>query len=351
MKYIARLISIVTAFALLFAAYGGRVDPTIWLLPSLATLALPVVAIVAIAVMVLLALFKQWRAVVVIFGALLLSWPTLRLISPLNLTSPKADPEASQLKVLTMNVTEFNWLGNEEPSKNMRYILDQDADIVVIQEGLVYFRYEQLPTVAPMLDELYKKYPYRKEAFFDVGILSKYPFTEVKSPILATDDLNYFIKAWDVDVPGDDIRVISMHLSSLRFNNNDSQIFESINVPSGRKRRIKSVAKKLGDGFRKHVPQVEAMRKLVDETVGDVLVMGDMNDTPGSYAYRTLCGEDLRDAWADIGFGPIYTFHANHLYVKIDHILYRGRLKPIVCRRDKEGESDHYPMVAVFERE
>ena len=94
MKYIARLLAIITAFALLFAAYGGRVDPTIWLLPSLATLALPVVAIVAIAVMVLLALFRQWRAVVVIFGALLLSWPTLRLISPFNITTPKANPDA-----------------------------------------------------------------------------------------------------------------------------------------------------------------------------------------------------------------------------------------------------------------
>ena len=351
MKFIARLLAIILAFALLFAAYGGRVNPTIWLLPSMATLALPVVAIVAIAYMVLLMIFKQWRAAVIIFGALLLSWPTLQLICPFNISHPKVDPDAAQLKVLTMNVTQFNWLDNEEPSKNMRYILDQDADIVVIQEGLVYFRYEQLKPVAPMLDELYKKYPYRKEAFFDVGILSKYPFNEVRTPILAKDSINYFIKAWDVDVPGDDIRVISMHLSSLRFNRNDSQIFDSINVPSGRKRRIKSVAKKVGEGFRNHVPQVEAMRQLVDETVGDVLVMGDMNDTPGSFAYRTLCGEDLKDAWADLGFGPSYTFRANHMYVKIDHILYRGELKPLLCRIDKEGESDHYPMVAVFERE
>lgn len=351
MKYIFRLIAIVASFALLLAAYGGRVDPTVWILPSMATLALPVVAGVCLLLLLLLVLFRQWRSAVVLVGALLLSWPTLRLISPLNISSPKGTPGSQQLKVLTMNVTEFNWLGNEQPSKNMRYILDQDADIVVIQEGLVYFRYEQLPTVKPMLSELYKKYPYRKEAFFDVGILSKYPFDEVQTPILATDALNYFIKAWDVDVPGDDIRVISMHLSSLKFNQNDSQIFDSINVPSGRKRRIKSVAKKLGDGFRKHVPQVMAMRKLVDETVGDVLVMGDMNDTPGSFAYRTLCGDDLRDAWADTGFGPVYTFRANHLYVKIDHIFYRGNLKPLSCRRDKQGESDHYPLVAVFERE
>ena len=350
MKYIARLLAIIAAFALLFSAYGGRVDPEVWMLPSLATLALPIVTVVVLSLLALLLLFRQWRAAVVIVGALMLSWPTLRLISPFNLGHRDAQEDKTQLKVLTMNVTEFNWNDGDHPSKNMRYILDEDADIVVIQEGLVYFSYEHLKTVKPMLQELYKKYPYRKKHFFDVGILSKYPFEEVESPILAQDTLGYFIKAWDVDAPGGNIRVVNMHLSSLRFTVNDSQVIESINLPSGRKKRIQSVAQKLDVGFRSHARQARAMRQLLDETAGDVLVMGDMNDTPGSFAYRTVCGDDLRDAWADTGFGPIYTFHAHHLYVKIDHILYRGDMKVLSCRRDKEGESDHYPMVAVIER-
>lgn len=350
MKYIIHLLAIVLAFVLLLSAYGGRVDPVVWNLPSMLTLALPVVAILAIVMMVLLAVFKQWRAAVVLLGALLLSWPTLRLISPFNIGHPKADPEKTQLKVLTMNVTEFNWQKGNEPSENMRYILDQDADIVVIQEGLVYFSFENLSTVKPMLQELYKKYPYRKKEYYDVGIISKYPFTEVKSEVLSQDTLNYFIKAWDVEAPGGDLRVVNMHLSSLRFTKNDSQVIESMNVPSDRKGRIKSVAQKLGYGFVTHSRQAKAVRQLLDETSGDVLVMGDMNDTPGSFAYRTVCGEDLHDAWADTGFGPIYTFHAHHLYVKIDHIFYRGDMKVLSCRRDKEGESDHYPLVAVFER-
>lgn len=250
-----------------------------------------------------------------------------------------------------MNVTEFNWHQGDSPSKNMRYILDQNADIVVIQEGLVYFPYEKLNTVKPMLDELYEKYPYRKKPYFDVGILSKYPFTEVSSPALEQDTIGYFIKAWDVEAPGGDLRVVNMHLSSLRFTGNDSQVIESMNTPSGRKHRIASVARKLDTGFIIHAGQTAALRQLLDETEGDVLVMGDMNDTPGSFAYRTVCGDDMRDAWADTGFGPIYTFHAHYLYVKIDHILYRGNLKPLSCRRDKEGESDHYPLVAVFQRD
>ena len=350
MKYIFHLLAIVLAFLLLLSAYGGRVDPVIWTLPSMATLALPVVAIIAIVMMVLLAAFKQWQSAVILFAALLLSWPTLRLISPFNLSHPKADPDKQQLTVLTMNVTEFNWQKGEEPSENMRYILDQNADIVVLQEGLVYFSYENLKTVKPMLEELYEKYPYRKEAYFDVGILSKYPFTEVKSQAISQDTLNYFIKAWDVDAPGGELRVVSMHLSSLRFTANDSQVIESMNVPSDRKRRIKSVAQKLDNGFIVHSRQAKAIRELLDETTGDVLVMGDMNDTPGSFTYRTVCGEDLRDAWADSGFGPVYTYYGHHMYVKIDHIFYRGDMKVLSCRRDKAGESDHYPLVAVFER-
>ncbi|MBQ3364700.1 MAG: endonuclease/exonuclease/phosphatase family protein [Muribaculaceae bacterium] len=350
MKYIARLLAIIAAFVLLISAYGGRVDPTVWVMPSMATLALPIVTLVVLLLLAVLALCKQWRAAVIIVGALMLSWPTLRLISPFNLGHREAKEGKTPLKVLTMNVTQFNWNDGDHPSKNMRYILDEDADIVVIQEGLVYFSYEQLKTVKPMLQELYKKYPYRKKHFFDVGILSKYPFDEVESPVLAQDSLGYFIKAWDVDAPGGNIRVVNMHLSSLRFTGNDSQVIESMNTPSGRKKRIKSVTKKLDVGFRSHARQAGAVRQVLDETPGDVLVMGDMNDTPGSFAYRTICGDDLRDAWADTGFGPIYTFHAHHLYVKIDHILYRGDMRVLSCRRDKKGESDHYPMVAVFER-
>lgn len=350
MKYILHLIAIVAAFALLFAAYGGRVDPNIWTLPSLATLVLPVIAIAVIGLMVLLALFRQWRSAVILLAALCLSWPTLRLISPLNFSHPEADPDRPKLKVMTMNVTQFNWQDGDSPSKSMRYILDQNADIVVIQEGLVDFKYENLPTLRTMLDELYQKYPYRKKHYFDVGILSKYPFEELKSDILTRDSVSYYVKAWDVDAPGGNLRVISMHLSSLRFTSNDSQILDSMNVPSGRKKRVKSVVNKLDDGFRIHARQVHSMRELIDQTAGDVLVMGDMNDTPGSFAYRTLCGEDLKDAWTEAGLGPTYTFHAHHLYVKIDHILYRGDLQLLSCRRDKAGESDHYPMVAVFQR-
>ena len=178
MKLIARIVAIVASFVLLFAAYGGRVDPNIWTLPALATLALPAVALVALVILLLLAAFRQWRSAVVLLGAFLLAWPTLRLITPFNFFHSSPDKDKHQLTVMTMNVEQFNWQdGDSKPSKTMRYILDTDADIVVIQEGLVYFPFEKQAKLKPMLNELYEKYPYRKKHFYDVGILSKYPFT------------------------------------------------------------------------------------------------------------------------------------------------------------------------------
>ena len=79
MKYILHLIAIIAAFALLFSAYGGRVDPMVWGLPSLVTLALPAVAVVVLAIMVLLLLFTsdsgiKWICCCSSNGNRLLSW-------------------------------------------------------------------------------------------------------------------------------------------------------------------------------------------------------------------------------------------------------------------------------------
>jgi hypothetical protein len=57
----------------------------------------------------------------------------LRLISPFNLGHREAKEGKTPLKVLTMNVTQFNWNDGDHPSKNMRYILDEDGDGMIIQ--------------------------------------------------------------------------------------------------------------------------------------------------------------------------------------------------------------------------
>ena len=60
---------------------------------------------------------------------------------------------------------------------------------------------------------------------------------------------------------------------------------------------------KLGPAFRIRAKQAEAVSKEIKNAKGDyVLVCGDFNDTPISYAHRTIQG-DLTDAFAESGRG------------------------------------------------
>jgi len=327
------------------SAYGGTIDPNDWTWPSILTLAMPIVAVASLATLVLMLLLKQWRAALIVAAGIVVSLPSLRLLTPVTPWHSMPSQPGDTLKVLTMNVGLFDWTGTN-PNTSMRYILDQDADIVVMQEAANYYAYEDQKTLKALIDELHEKYPYRRQGRFDIGILSKYPYTTLP-------DLSYKqngAMAWDVEAPGGTLRVISIHLRSFYLSADDRQLIDSINTPSGRAQRAQSVVSKLGEAFVGHARQARDIRAVIDSTPGDVLVMGDMNDTPASHAYRVLCGNDLHDAWAEAGRGRPYTFHGNHLFVRIDHILYRGNLSPISCRCVKTGDSDHYPMVANFLR-
>ena len=57
---------------------------------------------------------------------------------------------------------------------------------------------------------------------------------------------------------------------------------------------------------------------------------------------------DMRDTFTECGNGFAHTYHDNRFYFKIDHIMYRGSLDAVAWKRDKSGDSDHYPQVATF---
>ncbi len=77
------------------------------------------------------------------------------------------------------------------------------------------------------------------------------------------------------------------------------------------------------------------------------------NDVAGSYAYRGVRGDDMRDAWRDAGNGNTPTYAKPHMRYKIDHTLYRGGLTAAhsVIHDNltlTPTSSDHYPMVTTF---
>lgn len=90
-----------------------------------------------------------------------------------------------------------------------------------------------------------------------------------------------------------------------------------------------------------------------------LIVAGDFNTDVASQSHKILTQVGLRDAWeaAARREGPRGTFHAFKGVpgqARIDWILFRGPLEPVLVEtithnRDGRYPSDHFPVLAVFE--
>jgi len=76
--------------------------------------------------------------------------------------------------------------------------------------------------------------------------------------------------------------------------------------------------------------QMIELASLLGSATEPVVLLGDLNDTPGSAAHQVLTGAGFVDVWESLGAGPGYTCcHATHLQSgtfskRIDYVMVRG---------------------------
>lgn len=366
LNWLCVAVTVCVAVAHVLSGYGGFVNPETSAIPSILNLAFPITLAATVCLLLLWCLLRRWKTALILLAALALSWPTLAVLSPLNLSKPRYNENEAKtkFKVMTYNAMSFSGEccpGEENPT--MRYVLDKDCDIVLLQEAsLGRVPFEQYEGVKPMLAELEKKYPYRMSGYHDLEILSKYPYEEHRDTVklgFGSDDdqatgYHYFVKQFDVSMPGHKLRIFDVHLQNLKLTDDDKALYREItnlnNVESRTQAsRVKhTLLSKLAVAYKKRAEHAKFIRQQLDAYDGNALVFGDFNDTPGSWSYRTIKGKDMRDAWAECAFGPTITYHENRFYFKIDQTLYRGSLKAVNVERDKIDASDHYPQVVTF---
>lgn len=358
------VVALAVALWTLVAGWGGRVDPRSWWLPAVTVLSYPLAVLAAGVLAAVLALARCWCPMAVVLATLLATWPALRVNVPVNVgRSAAAASTSDTFTLLTYNVQGF---GGDADSLNatMRYILDTDADLVLLQEASLGPKdFTDLPSVAPMRDEIYRRYPYHSHGYHDLIILSRWPYTVLRdttlrqgfgSPDNISREYHFYAKAFDIDMPGRQLRVVNLHLQSIGLTDEDKKIYHEVTQMQGMTDRDQlsqvkgSLLSKLVSAFRRRADEAHQLRAILDECPANLVVCGDFNDVPASYAYWTVRGSDLRDAWADAAFGPTYTYNRDLMLFKIDHVLYRGALHAVDIARHKAGSSDHYPQRVTF---
>ena len=358
LKVILLCCTMFMALLLVVSACGGYVNPNSFSFLSVLTLALPLILIINLVIMIAWLVVLRWRYALITLAALLLSWGSISTVCPLNVFAKNYEAD-STFKVMSYNVANFDYTNQDKPSKPMRYILDQNADLVLMQEGSQDRYFLMVPNVISMREEIERKYPYHSDGWRDLVILSKYPYTVVPDSAFdkkSNHDAIVYAKAFDIEMPGGkQLRVVNLHLRSMGMDKEDKDLYSSltrnevdVNNRNNLNRIKHSLYDKLRRAFIRHAQEAEIVRSLINNSPSNVIVCGDFNEAPSSYCYRTIRGNDLRDSFQDCGFGFTYTFNANRMYFKIDHILYRGDMEAVDWHREKVPDSDHYPQLATF---
>jgi endonuclease/exonuclease/phosphatase family metal-dependent hydrolase len=255
------------------------------------------------------------------------------------------------IKVLTYNVCTYggNFKYHDAFERILDYFEAQQADIVCLQEDVdTWRRYSFI--------KYEKQYPYNDTTLFSktknstngVGIHTRYPI--IRKERIAYESMANGSMAYFLDRGTDTLLVINNHLESSHLTKEDRSRYEDI-LRGGVKRdtmRAESIniISKLTEGATMRAPAAEAVRHYIDEhNQYPVIVCGDFNDTPISYARRTIA-EGLTDCFAKSGYGIGLSYNRKGFWVRIDHILCSTDFTPYNCHVDSKIDySDHFPIV------
>ena len=254
-----------------------------------------------------------------------------------------------ELKVLTYNTQGMavdKYLDTK--LEMLEYINELDADVVCLQEVLVYKKGDRL--TLPMMREAMKNYPYTYFDFklynsrrqFGNVVFSRYPL--VNKQTIPFESKANISSQCDMVVDGDTIRLVVNHLESFYLNDDDLDLSD-LDVSNIQEN---SLVRKLVRANRLRHDQVSVLREAIRQSPHPVIAVGDFNSLPISWVYWRM-NLSMRDCFAESSVGKYgSTYQRRGMSARIDYIFTSRKLKPISCEVGDAEYSDHYPVMATI---
>jgi len=334
-------------------------DPQHWWFLSLFTLLLPYLLLVLILFILFWLLVKRvWCLISLV--VILVSYNAIKNIFPLNLASDfSLNKNSSNIRVMSWNVELFNILHyKDHPEKKQQIIAlinKYNPDIACFQEmvagenkkAINYF--PDIRKALKFSDYLYSysvKDDFDKYHHFGIIIFSKFPIIRKQTLINDPNSYNSTFQFVDILSGKDTFRIFNVHLQSLKFSQDNLKYLDSGKVSSqGNISESKNIISKIKKGVLKRAAQATFIKDELNNSPYPVIVCGDFNDVPVSFAYETI-GKGLRNAFVAKGSGISRTFSSISPTLRIDNIFADKKFKVIQFTRIKNFLSDHFPIVA-----
>jgi endonuclease/exonuclease/phosphatase family metal-dependent hydrolase len=340
MKFLTGLIFIVSLLLFLSVFISPEIFPYAGLLPFL----IPAAILFNFFLFLVLALSLRKLAFVPLV-ALLLGYKFFLISFQLNSKNEDSDG----LQVLTYNAHLFRYKnlteGQNDPNV-FSWLSDHPADIKVIQEFYQDFTVESRNALKILSNSGKMEYSYHivegdpKKRSYGMAIFSRFPIVN-EGVVFDNKSSNGAIFA-DIRAGKDTIRVYNIHLESMAIE------AESLDNYERAKQIYRQTLGKLHRGSLKRAEQLAILLEHFKNSPYPVILMGDLNEIPYSYAYFKL-SEDLKNAFEIAGRGFGFTYNRVLFFLRIDHIFSSPSLKPTYFNTHREVDySDHYPVTAKF---
>ena len=295
---------------------------------------------------------RRWRILIGLSLIFAFSWESIDSSLPLHrgLSRQLEEYQGPRLKVLSYNVCGFGFEhhGSQRPNKVLLYLKSSEADLICLQEASLAQDKDWGVTMGQVKAYLGKKYPYislipAQDGGSGLMLLSRYPIKEAERiPMPSrTNGAAHF----KINIGGQETHVINVHLESFRLSQALGQEYMNL-VAKGKAFELQDALRsKLTPIFRHHERQAKIVKRYADSLQTERLIIcGDFNDTPVSYAHEKL-ERDMTDAFIKAGNGLGYSFVSRTFLVRIDHILLGKAFTPYYTKVDAGVKgSDHYPI-------
>jgi endonuclease/exonuclease/phosphatase family metal-dependent hydrolase len=343
----------VLALSLLLSYLAVHINPEDFALPAFFGLAYPYLLLVNIIVAIIWAMLLRWEALV---SVAVIALGITHFSNYIKLSKPDGD-KTNTFKVLSYNVRLFNYFeSNKVVSSEPRiieFLKNQKPDILCLQEYYVMGNTQQKEnSIKASLGGKYyshvKVFGSGKNRFYGIATFSRFPIIkrgEIVHP--GSSSLSIYT---DVVAGKDTLRIYNNHLQSFRLKKMERSFIDELTAENKETMsEVKSIGQSLKRGFIRRALQAQLVKEHVDRSPYPVIITGDFNDTPVSYAYRKI-RKGLNDSFVSSGYGAGFTYKGNYPPNRIDYILYDKSLTSTSFEIRKVKFSDHYPIIAWFRK-
>ncbi len=323
------------------------ISPVSWWVPAFAGLFMPLIILINIFLLLFWGFQKKWWVIfplITILGNYNYFVSTFQRPWKESLTCAKNQT----LTIGSYNVEGFYWIArNEEQKPIITLVKEYHIDILCIQEHCEESNIDSI-TLKKRIGLPFRKVFFNRHtnwANFGISIYSRYP-------ILRSGEIDFNSQKncsmWaDILVGQDTIRIINNHLQTTDVNPNRAkyEAYRSVKNWSGQARTLVSILEQLKNNFQIRAQQAAQVRTIIDTTRYPVIVCGDFNDTPISFAYNYIKGDRLLDGFEKCGKGYGHTFNGIKSLLRIDFIAYDSLITGINYRSPHLPWSDHNPII------